>query len=183
MGLVTPPIHFDMGHTLRMVEPYCSQSSLDEYCLICRVLLSLGIYKRPCVSPSMLRCSYNTICTSSFQDSRPSLWRGYINNYITGKDPTILITRTTSSAGADSGAGGSEAALQCILPDNEERETVEMMGWHAGDLMAMQVTQTICQGLMSNLSVESNNRREAQASFEPDQWKEEAENKNGPFYS
>ena len=34
----------------RMVEPYLSQSSLDEYCLICRVLSSLGVYRRPCVA-------------------------------------------------------------------------------------------------------------------------------------
>ena len=35
----------------RTVEPYKSQSFFDEYCLICRVLLSLGIYRRPCISP------------------------------------------------------------------------------------------------------------------------------------
>ena len=34
-----------------MVEPYCSQSFLDEDCLICRVFSSLGVYRRPCVSP------------------------------------------------------------------------------------------------------------------------------------
>ena len=34
----------------RSTRPFL-QSSLDEYCLICLVLSSLGIYRRPCVSP------------------------------------------------------------------------------------------------------------------------------------
>ena len=34
----------------RMVEFYRRQSFLDEYCLICRVLPSLSVYRRPCVS-------------------------------------------------------------------------------------------------------------------------------------
>ena len=41
-----------------MVEPSCSPSSFDEYCLICRVFSSLGVSRRPCVSSSMLRCQY-----------------------------------------------------------------------------------------------------------------------------
>ena len=41
-----------LSRTRIMVEPYyCSQSFLDEYCLICRVFSSLGVYRRPCVSP------------------------------------------------------------------------------------------------------------------------------------
>ena len=35
----------------RMQEPYCVQSSLDEYCIHCRVLSFLGVYRHPCVSP------------------------------------------------------------------------------------------------------------------------------------
>ena len=34
----------------RMIEPYHSQSFFDEFCLVRRVFLSLGVYRRPCVS-------------------------------------------------------------------------------------------------------------------------------------
>ena len=51
MGLVTPLIQFCWAISSRMVEPSCSQSFLDKYCRICRVLSSLGVYRRPCVSP------------------------------------------------------------------------------------------------------------------------------------
>ena len=52
MGLVTPLIQFCRVISSGMVEPSRSQSSLDEYCLICRVLSSLGVYRRPYVSPN-----------------------------------------------------------------------------------------------------------------------------------
>ena len=45
----------------RMIELSCSQSFLDEYCLICRVPSSPGVYRRPCVSPSMLHHLFNTL--------------------------------------------------------------------------------------------------------------------------
>ena len=49
----------------RITELSCSRSFLDEYCLICRVPSSPGVYRRPCVSPSMLRYLYNTLYVSS----------------------------------------------------------------------------------------------------------------------
>ena len=51
MGLVTPLIQFCRGISSGMIEPSCSQSFLDEYCLIRRVLSSLGVHGRPCVPP------------------------------------------------------------------------------------------------------------------------------------
>ena len=39
------------GHVMfRGTRPFL-QSSLDEYCIICLVLSSLGVDRRPCVSP------------------------------------------------------------------------------------------------------------------------------------
>ena len=46
MGLVTPLIQFCRVISSGMVKPSCSQSSLDEYCLVCRVLSSLSVSKR-----------------------------------------------------------------------------------------------------------------------------------------
>ena len=63
----------------RMKEPYRSQSFLDEYCLTGRVLSSLGVYRRSLCSPFIVTLLYNTLYASSFQGSRPSLWRGCIN--------------------------------------------------------------------------------------------------------
>ena len=54
MGLVTPLIQLCRVISSGMVDPSYSQSSFDEYCLICRVLSTLSVYRRPCVSPSMI---------------------------------------------------------------------------------------------------------------------------------
>ena len=50
------------------------------------------------------------------------------------------LKRTKNGAGATS---GGEAALQCLLPENDEHETVKVMSWHAGDLTAMQVAMIL----------------------------------------
>ena len=61
MGVVTPLIQFCRVIILRMVEPYCSQSSIDLLRSFIRrvpwvVLTSLGVYRRPVFPLSMLRC-------------------------------------------------------------------------------------------------------------------------------
>ena len=55
-GVCHSAIHFGWVILSRMVELSCSQPFIEEYCLICRVPSSPGVYRRPCVSTSMLHC-------------------------------------------------------------------------------------------------------------------------------
>ena len=67
------------GHVMfRGTRPFL-QSSLDEYFVICLVLSSLGVYRRPCVSPINAPLLTQYILHRLLQDSCPFLWRGCIN--------------------------------------------------------------------------------------------------------
>ena len=49
-------IHFCTIILYRVMNPTVVSLSRAKYCLIYRVVLSLGVYRRPCVSLSMQRC-------------------------------------------------------------------------------------------------------------------------------
>ena len=52
-GVCYSTLHFGRVILSRIGKPTRSQSFIDEYCLICRVLSSPGVYRRPCVSASI----------------------------------------------------------------------------------------------------------------------------------